>query len=92
MFWMAIGTKPEHVLAGNWDRAQMTSPNVSWLAIRTKPEPPVDDVIISLYRYVPDYIVGLVQPKPGGFWDLNTGPGLGGWFSHQAAKNLLEPI
>ena len=23
----------------------------------------VDDVIISLYRYVPDYIVGLVQPK-----------------------------
>ena len=23
----------------------------------------VGDVIISLYRYVPDYIVGLVQPK-----------------------------
>jgi hypothetical protein len=23
----------------------------------------LDDVIISLYRYVPDYIVGLVQPK-----------------------------
>ena len=23
----------------------------------------VDDVLISLYRYVPDYIVGLVQPK-----------------------------
>ena len=23
----------------------------------------IDDVIISLYRYVPDYIVGLVQPK-----------------------------